>query len=233
MLNRRSPGSGPGGFNIFKTTGAHRDAPGCETTPGYHRSFSGINRISTVRPLVDTVANQHELCPRWSNGDPWLSHGVSRRRAGVAPTLAIRTTVCYGGSRRMSVKLRWSYGLSTEQAGWPIEIQKQYLINPCLFYSYIIQCKIVTPGRGQCWPHGHNLNNFGRGPLDDVIHQIWKLWSCTFRQEYFWKLHYENLFFWPCDLLMRSIRTIWTSLVEDHLGTIPVEFGQIPISGSR
>jgi len=33
----------------------------------------------------------------------------------------------------------------------------------------IIQCKIVTPGRGKFWPQGYNLNNFGRGPLDDVI----------------------------------------------------------------
>jgi len=32
---------------------------------------------------------------------------------------------------------------------------------------------------------------------------------------------------------MQPIRTIWTILVEDHPGTIPVEFGQIPISGSR
>jgi len=31
---------------------------------------------------------------------------------------------------------------------------------------------------------------------------------------------------------MQLIRTIWTE-VEDHPGTIPVEFGQIPISGSR
>ena len=28
------------------------------------------------------------------------------------------------------------------------------------------------PGRGQIWPKGHNLNNFGRGPLDDAIHCI-------------------------------------------------------------
>ena len=26
-------------------------------------------------------------------------------------------------------------------------------------------------------PQGDNLNNFGRGPLDDVIYQIWKLWA--------------------------------------------------------
>ena len=32
---------------------------------------------------------------------------------------------------------------------------------------------------------------------------------------------------------MQPTRTIWTILVEDHPGTIPVEFGQITISGSR
>jgi len=42
-------------------------------------------------------------------------------------------------------------------------------------FPYIIQCKIVTPGQGQFWPQGNNLNNFGRGPLDGAIYQIWKL----------------------------------------------------------
>jgi len=32
---------------------------------------------------------------------------------------------------------------------------------------------------------------------------------------------------------MQPIRTIYIILVEDHPETIPVEFGQIPISGSR
>jgi len=26
-------------------------------------------------------------------------------------------------------------------------------------------------------PQGHNLNNFGRGPFDDVIYEICKLWA--------------------------------------------------------
>jgi len=26
-------------------------------------------------------------------------------------------------------------------------------------------------------PQGHNLNNFGRGPIDDVIYKIWKHWA--------------------------------------------------------
>jgi len=32
---------------------------------------------------------------------------------------------------------------------------------------------------------------------------------------------------------MQPIRTIWTILVGDYPGIIPVEFGQIPISDSR
>jgi len=32
---------------------------------------------------------------------------------------------------------------------------------------------------------------------------------------------------------MQPIRTIWTILIENYPVTIPVDFGQIPISGSR
>ena len=39
-------------------------------------------------------------------------------------------------------------------------------------FPYINQSKIVPPGRGQFWPQGHNLNNFGRGSLDDALFQI-------------------------------------------------------------
>jgi len=42
------------------------------------------------------------------------------------------------------------------------------------------------------------------------------------------KFHFKN-FFWPRDQFMQPIRTIWTMCVGDHTGTIPVEFGQIPI----
>jgi len=40
-------------------------------------------------------------------------------------------------------------------------------------------------------------------------------------------------YFLTYDLLMQLIRTIWTILVGDHTGTIPVQFGQITIGGSR
>ena len=52
VLNRHSPGSCNGGFNYFKTTETHRDAPGYETAPAYSgapRSASGMNRIFTVK----------------------------------------------------------------------------------------------------------------------------------------------------------------------------------------
>jgi len=74
-------------------TATHRAARQRRLIPGHHRRSSGMNRISTVRPPGETVANQQELCPRWRYGDSQLGHGVSRRRAGVAPTLAGRTTV--------------------------------------------------------------------------------------------------------------------------------------------
>jgi len=45
--------------------------------------------------------------------------------------------------------------------------------------------------------------------------------------------NYMKSILWPRDLLMQTIRTIWTILVGDHTGTIPVQFDQIPISGSR
>jgi len=49
----------------------------------------------------------------------------------------------------------------------------------------------------------------------------------SFRQEDFWKLHFKNLkIFWPCDLLMQPTETIWTTLVGDPPGIIPVEFDQ-------
>jgi len=71
-------------------------------------AFMNRNSIVHVRPPGETVANRHELCPLWRYGDCRLGHGVSRRRAGVAPTLAGQTTVWHGSSRWMPVKLWWT-----------------------------------------------------------------------------------------------------------------------------
>ena len=40
-------------------------------------------------------------------------------------------------------------------------------------------------------------------------------------------------YFWPRDLLMQPTETVWTTLVEKHIGFIPVKFGRNPISGLR
>jgi len=44
-------------------------------------------------------------------------------------------------------------------------------------FPYIMKGKIVTPGAGSFWPQGQNLNNLGRGPLDDASYQICKPWA--------------------------------------------------------
>ena len=82
VLNRRLTGSGPGDFIFLKQpglTGTQRGAKQRRLSPGHHLSSSGMNRISTVKPPGDTVANRHELCL-------WWSYGVSRL-----------STVCHGG----------------------------------------------------------------------------------------------------------------------------------------
>jgi len=78
-------------------------------------------------------------------------------------------------------------------------------------------------------PQGHNLNNFGRGPIDDVIYEIWKHWALQFQTRSF----VLRPIYWPRDLLMQPNGTVWTTLIGDHPGINPVKFGEIPISGSR
>jgi len=53
---------------------------------------------------------------------------------------------------------------------------------------------------------------------------------CSFRQEDFWKLHFENLFFYPVTYLCNQLELFKKNLIGDHPGIIPVKFGQIPIS---
>ena len=45
------------------------------------------------------------------------------------------------------------------------------------FYVFLIQAyaKHVTPGAGQFWPQGYNLNKLGRGLLGDATYQIPRL----------------------------------------------------------
>jgi len=71
----------------------------------------------------------------------------------------------------------------------PESIKKPFVSIFLGFNANLIRLKQEGPGslyeemvkghsgaiyRGLQW---HNSNNFGRGPLDNVIYQIWKLWA--------------------------------------------------------
>jgi len=56
---------------------------------------------------------------------------------------------------------------------------------------------------------------------------------CSFRQEDFWKLHFENLLFDPMTYTCNQSEPFEPTLVGDHPGIIPVKFGQNPMSGFR
>jgi len=49
----------------------------------------------------------------------------------------------------------------------------------------------------------------------------------------FLKIAFWKPIFWPRDLHMHPTGRVWTLLVEDHLGIIPVKFGQNPMIGFR
>jgi len=82
VLNRGSPGSGPGGFTFLKQpglSGIHRAAKQRRLIPGHHRSSSDMKRISTVSP---------------SGGNYYTGMRCVHGGDTVTPGLA---TVCHGG----------------------------------------------------------------------------------------------------------------------------------------
>jgi len=101
VLNRRSPGCGPGGFNFFSTAGTHWAAKQHRLIPGHHCSSSGMNRISSVRPLGETVSNRNKLCQRWRYSDSRLEHGVTEesRRSRLLPVKLLFGTIAFDECR--------------------------------------------------------------------------------------------------------------------------------------
>ena len=55
-------------------------------------------------------------------------------------------------------------------------------------FPYIRPYKHVVPGRGHFWPKGYNLNNLGRGLLDEATYQISKTWAFWFQSRRFLKV---------------------------------------------
>ena len=78
-------------------------------------------------------------------------------------------------------------------------------------FPFIIQWKIVK----QFWPQGYNLNNFGRGPLDDAKYQIWKLWALVLDKKTFENCILKTYFWtqWP------TYATKWNGLNNFGRGT--------------
>jgi len=79
-------------------------------------------------------------------------------------------------------------------------------------FPYICECKIVISGMGQFWFHGLHLNNSGKGPLGDVIHESFG--SCRLSQEDLWKIHFENLF----STIWTTYATNWNALNKKFRG---------------
>jgi len=72
------------------------------------------------------------------------------------------------------IRTIWTIVVGDHSGTIPVESGKIHISGSreevvCSF-PYIIQCKIVTPGAGSFLTPGDNLNNFGRGPLDDAIY---------------------------------------------------------------
>ena len=53
-------------------------------------------------------------------------------------------------------------------------------------FPYVSLCKTCWPLGGDIF--GHNLNNFGRGPLDEATYQISKTWTFWFQSRRFLKV---------------------------------------------
>jgi len=55
---------------------------------------------------------------------------------------------------------------------------------------------------------------------------------CSIRQDEFWKLQFEHIFLTPWTIYATNQNHL-NNFGREHTGSIPVEFGQIRISGLR
>ena len=60
-----------------------------------------------------------------------------------------------------------------------------------------------------------------------------KALGLEFRTRRFLKIAIWKPIYWPVTLLTQPTGPVWTTLIGDHPGSIPVKFGQNPISGFR
>jgi len=79
-------------------------------------------------------------------------------------------------------------------------------------------------------PQGHNFNNFRTFWWCYKLLNMKALDLVVSDKKIFERFILKPIN-WPRDLLMQPTGTVWTTLIGDHPGIIPVKFGQIPISG--
>ena len=66
-------------------------------------------------------------------------------------------------------------------------------------FPYVSLCKTLWPlGWGQFWPQGYNLNNLGRGTLDEATYQISRTWAFWFQTRFLKVFPYKGLYI-TCD----------------------------------
>ena len=76
-------------------------------------------------------------------------------------------------------------------------------------FPYKGLCKTNDPTCGAIFdPQGYNLNNFGRGSLDEATYQISKTWAFWFQTRRFFKFSVKKSIFRSCDLDEQ-----WTGMV--------------------
>jgi len=100
-----------------------------------------------------------------------------------------------------------------------------HLVGNKLYFTKVLT---FIPIDGKSKSYRHSLIIYWTA----LVYHIWKLCALKF-QTRFLKIAFWKPIVWPRDLLMQPTRTVWTLLVEDHPGIIPVKFGQNPMSGFR
>ena len=96
----------------------------------------------------------------------------------------------------------------------------KYLSSMPSGFLYISFTSDPPPRPGQFWPHGHNLNNLGRGLLGYASHQVSKLYLSVSEKNCF------RVFsiFSKSDLVFGHNDLIWTTLRKNTSRMLPAKF---------
>ena len=158
-----------------------------------------------------------------------------RVRVSRAPDLNIPKSAIKSPSRQGRIFFYRNY-LFKRKSRKPTESEHKSVWRNCdLIEIPVLSCKIQCSyvDKTMLWPGLWFLMRIPcprkqvPGSCNKISRVSYLKWI-RFLQIAFWKP-----IFWPCDLLMQLTETVWTTLIGDHPGIIPVKFGQNPMSGFR